>query len=56
MLQLELNLYFFKCCSGTTCEIQYGSGSIAGFFSQDNVEVGNLIVEDQVGFSSMCED
>lgn len=34
--------------NGTTCEIQYGSGSIAGFFSQDNVEVGNLIVEDQV--------
>ncbi|KAJ9186052.1 hypothetical protein P3X46_005606 [Hevea brasiliensis] len=34
--------------NGTTCEIQYGSGSIVGFFSQDNVEVGNLIVKDQV--------
>ncbi|KAJ9180386.1 hypothetical protein P3X46_008639 [Hevea brasiliensis] len=33
--------------NGTTCEIQYGSGSIAGFFSQDSVEVGNLVVRDQ---------
>ncbi|KDP23334.1 hypothetical protein JCGZ_23167 [Jatropha curcas] len=34
--------------NGTSCEIQYGSGSIAGFFSQDNVLVGDLIVKDQV--------
>ncbi|KAJ4721763.1 Aspartic proteinase [Melia azedarach] len=33
---------------GKTCEINYGSGSISGFFSQDNVEVGSLIVKDQV--------
>ncbi|GLT88468.1 hypothetical protein SLE2022_064930 [Rubroshorea leprosula] len=33
---------------GKTCEINYGSGSISGFFSQDNVEVGGLVVKDQV--------
>ncbi|XP_059652198.1 aspartic proteinase A1-like isoform X2 [Cornus florida] len=33
---------------GNSCEIHYGSGSISGFFSQDNVGVGDLVVEDQV--------
>ncbi|KAK9293230.1 hypothetical protein L1049_021220 [Liquidambar formosana] len=33
---------------GKSAEIQYGSGSISGFFSQDNVEVGNLVVKNQV--------
>ncbi|XP_060667815.1 aspartic proteinase [Ziziphus jujuba] len=33
---------------GKSCEIRYGSGSISGFFSQDNVKVGDLTVEDQV--------
>ncbi|XP_065877473.1 aspartic proteinase A1-like [Euphorbia lathyris] len=32
---------------GTSAEIQYGSGAIAGFFSYDSVEVGNLVVKDQ---------
>lgn len=34
--------------NGTSCEIKYGSGSISGFFSKDNVKVGNLIVKDQL--------
>ncbi|KAI3417102.1 uncharacterized protein J3R85_014720 [Psidium guajava] len=34
--------------NGKTCDISYGSGSISGFLSQDNVEVGDLIVKDQV--------
>ncbi|CAI0382018.1 unnamed protein product [Linum tenue] len=34
--------------NGESCEINYGSGSISGFFSQDNVELGNLVVKDQV--------
>ncbi|XP_039029453.1 aspartic proteinase-like isoform X2 [Hibiscus syriacus] len=33
---------------GKPCEINYGSGSISGFFSQDNIEVGGLVVKDQV--------
>ncbi|KAG9459979.1 hypothetical protein H6P81_004487 [Aristolochia fimbriata] len=33
---------------GDTCSITYGSGSIYGFFSQDSVLVGDLVVKDQV--------
>ncbi|XVE63177.1 hypothetical protein DITRI_Ditri06bG0179200 [Diplodiscus trichospermus] len=33
---------------GKSCEINYGSGSISGFFSQDNVQVGSLVIKDQV--------
>ncbi|KAL5582743.1 hypothetical protein UlMin_015185 [Ulmus minor] len=33
---------------GESCEINYGSGSISGFFSQDNVLVGDVVVKDQV--------
>ncbi|XP_068661479.1 aspartic proteinase oryzasin-1-like isoform X2 [Aristolochia californica] len=33
---------------GDTCSITYGSGSVYGFFSQDNVLVGDLVVKDQV--------
>ncbi|GFP80394.1 aspartic proteinase oryzasin-1 [Phtheirospermum japonicum] len=34
--------------NGKPCSISYGSGSIAGYFSQDNVEVGDVVVKDQV--------
>lgn len=33
--------------NGKPADIHYGTGSISGFFSQDHVEVGDLIVEDQ---------
>ncbi|CAM8906701.1 unnamed protein product [Rhodiola kirilowii] len=33
--------------NGTSASIQYGSGQIFGFFSKDNVRVGNLVVTDQ---------
>uniref|UniRef100_A0A6N2KIQ6 Peptidase A1 domain-containing protein n=1 Tax=Salix viminalis TaxID=40686 RepID=A0A6N2KIQ6_SALVM len=33
--------------NGKSAEIQYGSGSISGFFSNDAVKVGNLAVKDQ---------
>ncbi|KAF5190029.1 Aspartic proteinase, partial [Thalictrum thalictroides] len=31
-----------------SCSIRYGSGSISGFFSEDNVQVADLVVKDQV--------
>lgn len=33
---------------GVSCKIHYGSGSIYGFFSQDNVRVGDAVIKDQV--------
>ncbi|CAN1165690.1 Aspartic proteinase A1 [Linum perenne] len=33
--------------NGKSAAIQYGTGSIAGFFSVDSVKVGNLVVKDQ---------
>ncbi|KAL8545323.1 hypothetical protein ACS0TY_005485 [Phlomoides rotata] len=34
--------------NGESCSIRYGSGSISGYFSQDNVQVGDVVVKDQV--------
>ncbi|KAE8728836.1 Aspartic proteinase A2 [Hibiscus syriacus] len=33
--------------NGKSASIQYGTGAISGFFSNDNVQVGNLVVKDQ---------
>ncbi|CAA0837183.1 Aspartic proteinase A1 [Striga hermonthica] len=33
--------------NGKAASIQYGTGSISGFFSEDNVKVGNLVVKNQ---------
>ncbi|CAI9101387.1 OLC1v1038697C1 [Oldenlandia corymbosa var. corymbosa] len=33
---------------GTPVVIRYGSGSISGFMSQDHVQVGNIVVQNQV--------
>lgn len=33
---------------GKPAAIQYGTGSIAGYFSEDSVTVGDLVVKDQV--------
>lgn len=35
-------------CAGKAAEIHYGTGAISGFFSYDNVKVGDLVVKDQV--------
>jgi hypothetical protein len=37
--------------TGVPCEIPYEDGYIYGFFSQDNVKVGDIIIKDQV---SIC--
>ena len=34
---------------GKPCKINYGSGMILGFFSEDNIKVGDLVVQNQVG-------
>ncbi|KAL5981697.1 hypothetical protein ACLOJK_015760 [Asimina triloba] len=44
---LSANVQLFSG-PGKKCSITYGSGSIYGFFSEDNVLVGDLIVKDQV--------
>ena len=33
--------------SGIPCKIPYGSTSISGFLSQDNVQVGDIVVQNQ---------
>ncbi|XP_019170050.1 PREDICTED: aspartic proteinase-like [Ipomoea nil] len=33
--------------NGTAAAIQYGSGAVSGFFSNDNVQVGDLVVKHQ---------
>jgi len=38
--------------AGIPCKIPYGQGSIFGFFSQDNVQVGDIIIKDQVSIFS----
>ncbi|CAD5165531.1 unnamed protein product [Musa acuminata subsp. malaccensis] len=38
----------YKKNAGKPAAIRYGSGSISGFFSQDHVTVGDLVVKDQV--------
>lgn len=41
--------------SGTPCKIPYDDGYIYGFFSQDNVKVGDIIIKDQVSILSLSE-
>lgn len=38
--------------AGKAAAIHYGTGAIAGFFSNDAVTVGDLVVKDQVNYMS----
>jgi hypothetical protein len=48
--EVKTQILFSNSYSGNSCEIHYGSGSISGFLSQDNVQVGGLVVKDQVSY------
>lgn len=37
--------------AGKSAAIHYGTGAIAGFFSNDAVTVGDLVVKDQVNLT-----
>lgn len=39
---------------GKTAEIHYGTGAISGFFSQDHVQVGDLVIQSQVKYKKIC--
>lgn len=47
----HVSIHHFTCQPGTSCKIAYGSGSISGFFSTDNVKVGDIVVKKQVSTS-----
>ncbi|KAF3789437.1 Aspartic proteinase A1 [Nymphaea thermarum] len=34
--------------NGKSCDIHYGTGAISGYLSQDHVQVGDLVIKDQV--------
>ena len=40
-------LLFHGYYTGTSAAIRYGTGAISGFFSEDNVAVGDLVVKHQ---------
>jgi hypothetical protein len=45
---LNISSVLYSNYSGETCKIEYGSGAISGFFSNDDVLVGDLVVKNQV--------
>lgn len=47
MKRLGISL-ILVCLTGKSAAIRYGTGAISGFFSEDNVKVGDLVVKGQV--------
>lgn len=39
--------------TGKHASIDYGSGSISGYFSEDNIIVGDIVIEDQVNLEKI---
>ena len=49
---LSLSLSLYITLLGQTASIRYGTGSIYGFFSEEQVTIGGLVVNDQLFLSS----
>lgn len=49
IIRLLINI-FVASDIGRHCKINYGSGSISGFFSQDHVQIGEIVIKNQVGY------
>lgn len=47
-LQIKERILFLIHCAGKPADIHYGTGAISGYFSQDHVKVGDLVVKNQV--------
>lgn len=46
------SLLCFDPSTGKSADIHYGTGAISGFFSEDHVKIGDLVVKDQVALRS----
>jgi phytepsin len=42
-------MFFCFISPGKPADIHYGTGAISGYFSEDSVTLGDLVVKDQVG-------
>ena len=40
--------FLLLCCAGTPAAMHYGTGAIFGFYSEDQVTIGDLVVQNQV--------
>jgi hypothetical protein len=45
----DSDMFFCFTPPGKPAAIHYGTGAISGYFSEDSVTVGGLVVKDQVG-------
>lgn len=52
LLHYRLRLFAVSADAGKSAAIHYGTGAISGFFSQDNVRIGDLVVKNQVMMQS----